>query len=147
MDLTGIEAAAQRFRRTGRIDPACEAVRPEVVASWLRAVDAGVRLDAVEVSYVGHEPGRSAVPEADEVFAAFFSSPRAPAARSRWSTTTVSCACVTTAIRRSRRCSTACCSRRVSGTRRATSGRRPPPCCTTAATSRGSSAPSTCTRS
>ncbi|GAA4863815.1 helix-turn-helix domain-containing protein [Pseudonocardia benzenivorans] len=73
MDLTGIEAAAQRFRRTGRIDPACEAVRPEVVASWLRAVDAGVRLDAVEVSYVGHEPGRSAVPEADEVFAAFFS--------------------------------------------------------------------------
>ncbi|RTL66257.1 MAG: hypothetical protein EKK42_17975 [Pseudonocardiaceae bacterium] len=77
MDPTGVEAAAQRFRRTGRIDPAAEAVRPEVLASWLRTVDAGVRLDSVEACYVGHEPGRSAVAEADEVFGAFFAlSPR-----------------------------------------------------------------------
>ncbi|ODV03891.1 MAG: hypothetical protein ABT15_21825 [Pseudonocardia sp. SCN 73-27] len=72
MDPTGVEAAAQRFRRTGRIDPASGAVRPEVLASWLRTVDAGVRLDSVEACYVGHEPGRSAVAEADEVFGTFF---------------------------------------------------------------------------
>ncbi len=69
MDLAGIDAARLRFRRCGCDDVA---VRPEILASWKRSAQACADTAAISPRYVGHEPGTSAVAEADEEVAAFF---------------------------------------------------------------------------
>ena len=68
MDPAGIEAARLRFRRTGGEDAA---VRPEILASWRRSVRAHADTTTIAAPHVGHEPGPSAVAEADAEFGAF----------------------------------------------------------------------------
>ena len=67
----GVEAARRRFLLGGGFDPAGGVVRPEVRASWQRAVEESVELDRLAARYVGHGNPSAAADEADRVFATF----------------------------------------------------------------------------